>query len=59
MSSNSLFYILGIIVGFVCCLILWWIIKVDSIKTYSPITPTIEIHIQPDGTRDTTFIYTE
>jgi hypothetical protein len=31
----------------------------DYIESKTLITPTITIHIQPDGTRDTTFIYTK
>jgi hypothetical protein len=31
----------------------------DTIKSPHPITPRIEIHIKPDGIRDTTYIYKE
>jgi hypothetical protein len=31
----------------------------DSIKSKSPLTPTIEIRINLDGKQDTTYVYTK
>ena len=59
MSSDGIFYIVGLIVGFIAGFILHWMIDDNTIKSPTPLSPTIEIRIQPDGTSDTTYVYTK
>jgi hypothetical protein len=53
-------FIYGVLLGTAIVIIIFDFIDSpnQSIKSPIPITPTIEIRINQDGTRDTTYIYT-
>jgi hypothetical protein len=36
-----------------------FVFETQSVESKTPLTPTITISIHPNGTRDTTFIYTK
>ena len=49
--------VIGFIVGSLAGVLIWN--QIQSVESKTPLPPTIEIRIQPDGTSDTTYVYTK
>jgi hypothetical protein len=59
MNNGLGYYIWGAIMGFASGVAIFWALDSNEIKSPHPVTPRIEIHIKPDGSRDTMYIYKE